>query len=164
MNTTVNTQKNQTWFVYTDGASRGNPGQSGAGIYVVDHNGKQILKGSFYLGRKTNNQAEYLALAFATFMLKNFFRKNTTTAHLTFMLDSELIVRQMDGAYRVKNAVLASIKQVIDKNLENVECSFKHVPRKENLMADTLANQGIDKKHKLPPKLVKFSVDHRLPL
>jgi ribonuclease HI len=153
-----------TWLVYTDGASRGNPGPSGVGIYVVDQDGSQILKDHFYIGEKTNNQAEYLAVAFATFLLKNIMLKKEITPDLIFISDSQLLVRQMDGLYRVKNPTISCIKHAIDKNLEDVSCQFKHVLRKENLVADSLANMGINKKRKIPEKLLRFSIDHNIPL
>ncbi|MFH1832484.1 MAG: ribonuclease HI family protein [bacterium] len=154
----------QTWLVYTDGACRGNPGPSGAGIYAITIDGSILLQESFYLGQKTNNQAEYLALAFAAFLIKNLLNEQDQQPIVFFVLDSELIVRQMTGKYKVKDHVLAQIKQSIDFLLQDISPQFKHVLRHKNVAADALANQAIDKKVKIPQKLLKFATDHRLPL
>ena len=83
---------------------------------------------------------------------------------IMFISDSELLVKQMKGLYRVKNPILACIKRAIDETLENIPHQFKHVLRKKNIAADALANQGVDRRIKLPPKLAQFSVEHDLPL
>ena len=106
------------WKIYTDGASRGNPGPSGAGVYVTQDD-IPIIKRGIYLGKKTNNQAEYLALALAIFFVKN------SAAHRSIELptlhlyaDSELMVKQMKGIYRVKNPTLFQIKSQFLKTQE----------------------------------------------
>ena len=116
----VKPTKKPTWIVHTDGACRGNPGPSGAGVYAVTMGGTKLLQESFYLGQKTNNQAEYFALAFAVFLIKNLFSEQNEEPVVFFVLDSELIVRQMTGKYKVKDHVLAHIKQCIDQLLQ--EC------------------------------------------
>ncbi|MFH0898387.1 MAG: ribonuclease HI family protein [bacterium] len=157
-------QNHPSWLVYTDGASRGNPGPSGAGIYAVDHTGTQLIHDGFYIGEKTNNQAEYLALAIAVFLLKPFLPTKSPFPQITFIADSELLIRQMSGIYRVKDPIIAHIKKAIDGELEGLLYNFKHVERKENIIADSLANQGINKKKKLSPKILQFVIQHRLPI
>jgi len=139
-----------TWNVYTDGASRGNPGHSGAGVYVVAHDDPLIERG-IYLGKKTNNQAEYLALALALFFIKNkVARGHEQLPYLHIHADSELLVKQMRGIYKVKNPVLAKIKRLIETLLEPFSCRFTHIRRELNTLADALANEGVDEKKPLP--------------
>jgi len=144
------------WNVYIDGAARGNPGPAGIGIYVTDGT-KTIIKHGFYLGKKTNNQAEYLALAVAVFLIKKeYTEKKIDCPTLHFFSDSELLIKQMNKFYKVKNAVLLQIKSMIEGMLVGSKHSFKHVFREANTIADELANHGIDKKNKLPTDFLKF--------
>lgn len=142
--------------IFTDGASRGNPGPSGAGIYIFDKtSGKKILEKKFYLGKKTNNQAEYLALAIAAFYLKKNFKESSKYS-FHFFADSELLVRQMTKKYKIKNETIGKIKLLIDSLLKNMECNFKHVLREKNKIADKLANEGLDSKTILPKTFVNL--------
>ena len=128
--------------VHTDGACRGNPGESGAGAVVTDHDGNVLLKVSRYLGQGTNNQAEYEALIIGL-----------EAAHglgadeVSVYADSELMVRQMKGEYKVKNPGLrdrvAMAHLILSKFRRH---SFHHVPREKNAVADGLANEAIDKR------------------
>ena len=88
---TKQTKKGLHWKLFVDGASRKNPGKAGAGIYLVKED-KSILKKGFYLGTKTNNQAEYLALILGIFYAKKYMAKNDM---LTIFSDSELLVKHM---------------------------------------------------------------------
>lgn len=126
--------------LFTDGASRGNPGKAGAGIHLLDKNGEEIAAKGFYLGECTNNMAEYKALILGLTEAKNFGNKE-----ITIYLDSELIVRQLQGRYKVKDAKLKPLYAEVTELLADFK-SYKvgHVPRKENQRADELANQGID--------------------
>ncbi len=134
------------WQVFVDGASRGNPGSAGAGVYI-QHNHKDFLKKGFALGTKTNNQAEYLALAIALFFIK---QEKTTNPEISIVSDSELLIKQMQGLYKVKNPVLQNIKKLMNSLLQNTKPTFKHVLRDKNKIADQLANDGIDKKNGIP--------------
>lgn len=154
-----------TWTVYIDGAARGNPGPAGTGIYAVDHNGKAIIKQGFYIGLKTNNQAEYLALVFALFLIKKEAEKQEVKDLSVLVIsDSELLVKQMRGAYKMKNPILLQIKMVIEILLQDLTCHFKHVLREYNTVADELANLGVDHKKKLPAALAALAKTHQLPL
>jgi len=147
--------KSVIWTVFTDGACRGNPGPSGAGIYIESEALK--LKKSFYLGNKTNNQAEYLALALAVFILKNEFEKQPKLSHtLKIVCDSELLVRQIKGVYKIKDSTLKSLKNLISFLLSGVVFEVKHVLREKNKIADSLANKAVDEKKDSLPK--EFSV------
>lgn len=124
--------------IYTDGASRGNPGPAGCG-YVIYSDGIEISSGKKYLGTATNNVAEYTAVLEAC--------KDPVLAghtHLNFYLDSELVVKQMKGEYKVKNQGLIPLKDELRKMLREKFVTFTHIPRALNSEADKLANQAID--------------------
>ncbi|MBI2339889.1 MAG: ribonuclease HI family protein [Deltaproteobacteria bacterium] len=127
------------WMMYTDGASRGNPGEAGAGALLVSAGGKEIPL-SRYLGTKTNNQAEYAALLMGLEELKK-----QKAGEVEIRADSELMVRQLKGEYRVKNEGLIPYYEKAKNLLKSFEkVSFCHVPREENKEADKLANEAID--------------------
>ncbi len=128
--------------LFTDGASRGNPGEAGAGITLQDSSGREIAARSGYLGQCTNNVAEYKALILG---LKTALEMGCSD--LTILMDSQLIVRQVQGRYKVKNASLKPLFNEAGKLLAKIDnWRIEHVPRAENKRADELANQGIDEK------------------
>ena len=141
--------ENVSWKVYTDGAARGNPGKAGAGIYVTQ-NDTPVIQRAVFLGKKTNNQAEYLALALALYFIKNKATREKKLPTLIIQSDSELLVKQIHGIYKIKNSVLAQLKQIIDALLEPFSYRFSHVRREHNIQADALANKGIDDKIAMP--------------
>jgi len=126
--------------VYVDGASRGNPGHAGIGIVIVDKRGNLIKELSDYIGETTNNIAEYTALLTA---LKEV--REMGYDDVEVVSDSELMVKQINGEYEVKNLGLKKLydqaKEII-KELKSF--SIRHVRRSENKRADELANQGIN--------------------
>ncbi len=140
-------QKNSTPAVgrcklFTDGASRGNPGQAGAGAVLYDGNSLELAAKSVYLGTCTNNVAEYKALLIG---LQEALRLGCT--ELTIALDSELIVRQIQGRYKVKNETLLLLFNEVQEYLARLgKWSVVHVPRAQNARADQLANKGIDQR------------------
>lgn len=128
-------------IMFTDGGARGNPGPAGIGAVIYDEHKKLIAEISEFLGVTTNNQAEYKALIAA-------FRKaaDLNAKELDCYLDSELVVKQLRGEYRVKDKDLA--KLFLD--IHNLSLSFKkitytHVPRERNKEADRLANEAMDR-------------------
>ncbi len=128
--------------LFTDGASRGNPGEAGAGIVLLDDNNQELVARSQYLGRSTNNVAEYKALVLGL---------ETATqlgcSRLAIFMDSQLIVRQVQGRYKVKNANLKPLFDKVKGLLANINSwSIDHIPRAQNKRADELANRGIDEK------------------
>ena len=129
--------------VHTDGGARGNPGPAGAG-FVIDKNNKELHRGNKYLGKKTNNQAEYLALIEAVNWLKENINKEVEI--INFFLDSELVVRQVKGEYRVKNQGLKPLHADVMRKLSELDRSyfFKSIPREKNKIADKLANDILD--------------------
>jgi ribonuclease HI len=132
-----------TILAYTDGASRGNPGESGVGIILKDELGNVIASQYGYIGKATNNIAEYTALAACLKLVQS-----TECSQLVVHSDSELMVRQLNGQYKVKDAQLKKHFQHIQKILLASPFQFKirHVPREKNREADALANRGIDTK------------------
>lgn len=131
-------------FIYTDGACRGNPGEGGIGVIIKDDEGNILKRISRYIGRTTNNQAEYTALLSALKSVKDY-----NPEYLKIHSDSELLVNQMGGIYSVKNATIYKLyskaKEMINKYL-NVE--FEHIPREKNREADLLANNALDRRLK----------------
>lgn len=147
--------------VYIDGAARGNPGPAGAGVYVVCGT-KVVLNKGIYLGNKTNNQAEYAALALALLFIKKMFPDATSRPRLAFFSDSELMVKQMKGEYKIKNEMLKNYKLLVDNLLTDVSYRISHVLREKNKEADRMANLGIDKKNKIPPDFLKILSNYGL--
>src|SRR5579862_4091709 len=121
----------------TDGASRGNPGHAAAGIVIERADGEPLAQDRRYLGVLTNNQAEYQALILG---LKLVARYAPTV--VTVCMDSELVVRQMAGAYKVKDATLLTLHEEAKALVAALpKVTFTHVPRSQNAQADRLANE-----------------------
>ncbi len=129
-------------LIYTDGGSRGNPGPSGAGAVLYDKETNEVLAEiSEYLGKQTNNVAEYTALLLALQKAKEL-----EAERVHCRLDSELIVKQMSGEYRVKNEHLAKLfVQIWNLRQQFVDVTFEHVRREKNKVADQLANDAMDR-------------------
>ncbi len=129
--------------IYTDGASRNNPGEAGAGVFIL-RDGEPFEKIARYLGTTTNNIAEYTA---AIIGFEHAVKVGASSVRL--FADSELLVKQLNGQYKVKNEGLkplhARIKELIAK-IGRVE--VKYIPREMNKEADALANKAIDEKIK----------------
>ena len=131
------------YFLYTDGAARGNPGPGGAGVYLTHESGEEIKKIGIYLGTVTNNVAEYQALLIGIeSYLKHVKRPKQSELHIC--MDSELVVRQVQGQYKVKNPHLQKIFNQVMEKLGSLKYVIRHVPREENDVADQLANEAID--------------------
>lgn len=128
-------------IIYTDGGARNNPGPAGVGAVIMDENREVVAQISEYIGEATNNQAEYKAVIAA--MRK---AKELKASGLEFYLDSELIVKQLNREYRVKDKDLAPLfLQVHNLSLGFKKITFCHIPREENEEADRLVNLAIDK-------------------
>ena len=126
--------------IHTDGAARGNPGPAGAGWVVETADGELVEEGCAYLGDLTNNQAEYEALLHALEAIAP-----DAETILDVHADSELMVRQLNGQYRVKNADLRPRFERASRALElAAEARVVHVRREDNARADELANRAID--------------------
>lgn len=129
--------------IYSDGGARGNPGPAAYG-FIVYKDDIEIYSGKDFLGIATNNIAEYKGLLAAMdWVLENI---SDDIEKINFFLDSELVVKQMKGEYKIKNKELFDIAQKI-KNIErklSSKITYTHVPRVENKQADLLVNQMLD--------------------
>ncbi|KKT73279.1 MAG: ribonuclease HI [Candidatus Collierbacteria bacterium GW2011_GWB1_44_6] len=133
--------------INTDGGSRGNPGQAAIGVVAKDE-GKEVFTLSEKIGETTNNVAEYTAVLRA---LETISESNIPSEKIRFILDSELIVRQITGLYKVKqphlkelkNKIVELIKQLRDRGLIKL-MAFSTVPREKNKEADQLVNDALD--------------------
>ena len=126
--------------IYSDGASKGNPGPAGAGAVIENGEGELIAEISMFLGPMTNNQAEYQALILAL---------NEVAAmrpeKLIIRSDSELMIRQLSGEYKVKDEKLILLFNIVKQQLKMLSSwDVEHISRGENSRADTLANQAIN--------------------
>ncbi len=125
---------------YTDGASRGNPGAASLGAVIYDDAGTELRRISRALGHATNNQAEYQGALDA---LEAALELGATSIELR--MDSQLVIRQLEGRYKVRNAKLRPLYDRARALLSQFEkFSLLHVPREENKVADALANEALD--------------------
>ncbi len=126
--------------LFTDGGARGNPGIAGGG-FVIYKNGTKVLDGSEFFGHKTNNQSEYLALRLG---LREAYQK-FPEAKLDCYMDSELIVKQMRGEYKIKSVQLRPIYEEVRRIADQFkQFTIRHVDRSQNGVADALANRAMD--------------------
>src|SRR5581483_4939457 len=128
-------------IAYTDGGARGNPGPAGFGVYVTDQRGNRVVGLSDYLGQQTNNYAEYSALIAALeWALRNEHRA------VQVVSDSELMVKQLRGIYKVRNENLQPLFEKAQRLIAQLDWfEVKHVLREQNREADRLANEAMDK-------------------
>ncbi len=133
-------EKHQKIIINTDGGARGNPGPAAIGA-VVD--GREYGE---YIGKTTNNIAEYSAVIFALKKAKALLGgKKAGEAEIEVRADSELLVKQMNGEYKIKEESLKSLFiDVWNLKLDFKSVTFKHVPREENKKADALVNRALD--------------------
>jgi ribonuclease HI len=131
----------RAWLLMVDGAARGNPGPAGCGAIILDETGAVLKELSRYLGIATNNVAEYHGLLLGLEAVLQLGGKK-----LCVQSDSELLVRQLNGIYRVKNENLKVLHHKALGLLRQLEAyRIIHVRREQNLRADQLANEGIDR-------------------
>lgn len=126
--------------IYTDGGSRANPGPAAAAFVLLDENKNQLQAKALFLGNQTNNVAEYTAVVKALEAAKQAGAKEVTV-----FSDSELLVKQINGLYKVKNPNLRPLFKQTITLLDNFEAfSLKHIPRSQNQQADSLVNQALN--------------------
>lgn len=127
-------------IVHADGASRGNPGPASAAVVAYDTEGTELTSRAKRLGKATNNVAEYSACILALELAADFGAPNVTVR-----MDSELVVKQMKGEYKIKNENLAVLAKKVRELAAGFEkCVWEHVPRAKNAAADKLANEVLD--------------------
>lgn len=125
--------------VHCDGGSRGNPGPSALGVVISTIKDEVIEEFGEFLGTQTNNYAEYSAVVAA---LKKLQELNLYDAD--FYLDSELIVKQLNGVYKVKNPSMIELNTRVNELSKGMNLTFTHVYRKDNKLADAMVNQVLD--------------------
>lgn len=126
--------------VFTDGGARGNPGPAGIGAVIYDEKNNLAAEISEYIGETTNNQAEYKALLAAIIKVRSL-----GADEVDFYLDSELVVKQLKGEYRVKNKDLAPLfVKIYNESLGFKKITYNHISRDKNKEADKLANIAMD--------------------
>jgi ribonuclease HI len=133
--------------IYTDGASRGNPGQASIGIAFLNEKGDVVKKHSEYLGDKiSNNEAEYRAVIIALKKFKMIFGKEKAKeAEVEIKSDSELMVSQLNGLYKIMNENIGKLfLEVWNAKLDFNNVKFTKIPRGENSVSDGLANEALD--------------------
>ena len=127
-------------FIYTDGASRGNPGPASIGVYIIDSEGHVYAEFGEVLGLQTNNFAEYTAVVRGLEVALEH-----QVSKVILKSDSQLLIRQLLGEYRVKKATLMPLFKKCKLLLSQFESfQLEHIPRELNKEADRLANQALD--------------------
>jgi formyltetrahydrofolate-dependent phosphoribosylglycinamide formyltransferase len=145
-------------IAYIDGASRGNPGPAAAAFILTSHDGAQLRAKAFFLGRTTNNVAEYTAVIKALDAAKQ-----VGTAQLTVFSDSELLVRQLNGEYKVKSEQIRPLfRQALDLLGEFENWKIQHIMREKNEETDKLANQALNLERDVEGKLVSVTQNKKL--
>jgi len=142
----VNTE-NKSWcadkiIIHTDGGARGNPGPAASAAVLKNEAGEILTAPTFYLGTGTNNQAEYQGVIIALQEAK----KINPQAELVFFLDSELVVKQLVGEYKIKNQDLRKLwEEILNLSHGFKKIFYRHIPREKNYQADKLVNEVLDR-------------------
>jgi ribonuclease HI len=127
-------------IIYTDGAARGNPGPAAIGVTIKDEKGNLLASISRRIGITTNNQAEYRAIIAALEKAISLGAKQ-----VNMRADSELVIKQINGRYRVKNIALRPLYQKVVRLIGSLEAfTISYIPRRQNSEADKLANKALD--------------------
>lgn len=133
-------------IIFTDGGARGNPGPAGIGVVIMDSAEKVLKEFGEYIGETTNNMAEYEALVRALKAAKELFGTELCEKRIEVRMDSELVVRQLEGKYKVKEPSLKEqFAKIATMRLEDApNITFVHIPREKNARADKLVNAALD--------------------
>lgn len=133
--------------IFTDGGARGNPGPAAIGFVVKDKSGKTLVRVGKYIGEATNNVAEYQAVIEALKWLKQKNQAiNLTIYQIDFFLDSKLVVNQLNGLFKIKNAKLRNLIIEVRVLKREVDCPvyYHYLSREKNKEADSLVNQVLN--------------------
>lgn len=125
--------------IHGDGGSRGNPGPAAAAAVLLGDGGQVIAKRAEFMGVATNNQAEYLAVELGLQVMRDL-----GIVAADFYLDSQLVVRQLNGEYKVKHPEMKAAFARIQKLKEGLDVTFTHVLRGDNVIADAAVNECLD--------------------
>ncbi|MDP2926864.1 MAG: ribonuclease HI family protein [bacterium] len=133
-------------IIFTDGGSRGNPGPSAIGVVLADEKGHVLKKYGQTIGEATNNQAEYQAVVFALKKFKSLIGgKAAAQAEVEIRSDSELLISQLSGQYKVLDSKIQSLFLAVwNLKIDYKKINFTLIPREKNEMADALANEALD--------------------
>jgi ribonuclease HI len=135
--------KYEDLIVYTDGGASHNPGPAGVGVVFCDKDKKVISRHHQFLGQATNNQAEYQAVLLALNIAQECYQPQ----RIQFLIDSLLVVEQLNGNYKIKDSHLQILAGKVEKMCESVdEVNFRHIPREQNTIADSLVKKAIKEK------------------
>lgn len=126
-------------IIHTDGGSRGNPGPSAVGVVITTPDGAEIESFGEYLGEKTNNQAEYGAVIAGLKAAEKY-----QPQKIQFVLDSELVVKQLNGLYKIKHPEMRTLFGEVQSLIGGRQVSFRHVLREHNRGADLEVNKALD--------------------
>ncbi len=133
-------------IAYTDGGARGNPGPAAIGVYIIDEDEQVLKEVNQYIGNSTNNFAEYNAVMLALQTLKSSYGSKTKEMQFEIRLDSELVQKQLNNEYQIKEPGLVpmfiEIHNLRVANFPNL--ILTHVPREKNKEADRLVNEALD--------------------
>jgi ribonuclease HI len=135
------------FIIYTDGGSRGNPGKAAIGVVICNEKEQEVKKYGEYLGDDlTNNDAEYQAIIFALKKFKALFgKKLSENTDIEIKADSELVVKQLNGEYRLENPRIQQFFiEIWNLKFDFKSIKFKHIPRERNREADRLVNEALD--------------------
>ena len=134
------------FIIYTDGGSRGNPGPSATGVVFCNSQEEILKRYSQCLGKATNNQAEYQAVIFSLKKFKAVFGKAVAqSAEIEIRSDSELLVKQLTGKYKIMDEKIQPLfLEIWNLKIDFQKIGFTHIPRERNKEADKLVNQALD--------------------
>jgi ribonuclease HI len=136
----------QKIYIYTDGDSRGNPGPAAIGVYVTDAQGNMLREVAETIGNATNNFAEYQAVMRGLQIVQEMYGEKTKEIEFELCLDSELVKKQLNSEYQIKDASLVpyfiEIHNLRVSAIPNL--TLTHVPREKNQAADRLVNEALD--------------------
>lgn len=137
------------YYINTDGGSRGNPGHAAYGFVIKDSEGSIIDSSGHYMGHATNNEAEYSAVIFGLRKLASILEEGARDVDVEILADSELLVKQMNGIYKVRNERIGKLfVEVFNEKIKFKSVKFTHVRREKNKEADAMVNEALDKEIK----------------
>lgn len=137
-------------IIYTDGGSRGNPGPAAIGVVFTNEKGQKIKEYSNCLGEKTNNEAEYQAVIFALEKFKAVFGKKLAgQTEIELRADSELLVKQLNGEYKILEPKIQSLfLKIWNLRIDFKKIKFRFIRREKNREADKLVNEALNNQAK----------------
>ena len=143
------------FIIHTDGGSRSNPGPAAIGVVIENGKREKLKEYGEYIGKKTNNEAEYMAAIFALKKVKSLYGKERAKkATVQVFGDSELLAKQMNGEYKIQNANIQPLfLELWNLTIDFGQVSFTSLPRAQNKEADRLVNEALDAQERNRPLL-----------